>query len=268
MTLVDSYKEVLIVTLGGSIVFLALTGIVIFVLLFYQKKKFQHVRQLMHVEKLHTEALLRSELEIKEETFKSISQEIHDNIGQVLSLIKLTLSSINTPEKEADKEKLLRSITLLSRSIQDLRDIAKGINTDFIHEIGLGNAIKQQLQLLEKTGKYITHFVQENGEERLEAKYEFILFRIVQELLNNIVKHAKASSIDVTIDQNTERIVITVADNGHGFDPKAITTKNGQKGLGLNNMRDRIQLIKGQLLADSSPGKGTRIRLELPKLRI
>jgi signal transduction histidine kinase len=261
----DSYKEIVLVVIGGTIILLVLAGILIFVLLFYQKKKFQHARQLMHIEKAHSETLLQSKIEIQEDTFRNISQEIHDNIGQILTLVKLTLSTMTTPEKQSDNDKLNQSKSLLAKSIQDLRDISKSINTDYIRDIGLANAIRQQLQLLQKTGSYTTSFAVEGESDKNEGSYGFILFRIVQELLNNIVKHAKASAVDIRICYYPDKLCIIVKDNGQGFDPEMFQANNAsRKGIGLSNMRNRMTLINGSLVINSTPGNGTDVTIELP----
>jgi two-component system, NarL family, sensor kinase len=258
-------KEVIVMLIGGSILFLVLVSILIFVVLFYQKKKFLHVRQLFQIDKLHTETLFQSQIEIQEETLKNISQEIHDNIGQVLSLIKLNLNSLSEPQNPADKEKLENSIDLLSKSIKDLRDVARSINTDYVLQIGLNNAIRQQLSLLEKTGVFQTK-MNEFGEARsLGQRNELIVFRIVQELLNNIVKHANASIIEIKAFYDIDKLKLMVIDNGRGFDIAAVKiSDNTTKGLGLSNMLNRINLINGRLDIYSEPGKGTTISIELP----
>jgi two-component system, NarL family, sensor kinase len=261
----ESYKEVVVMLVGGIIIFLILAGILIFVLLFYQKKKFQHVSQLLQSDKLHTEMLLQSKIEIQEETFRNISQEIHDNIGQTLSLVKLNLNAISAPENQHDKERLTESISLLAGSIKDLRDVARSINTDYIAQIGLSKAIQQQLNVLQKTGMFTTSLEETGVSGTLEKRDELILFRVVQELLNNIVKHAEATQIRVRIFYETDELRLTVEDNGIGFDTtKVVPSKDIPDGLGLSNLHHRITFIKGQLIIDSIPGRGTMISVEVP----
>ena len=250
---------------GGIVIFLVLIGILIFVMLYYQKKKFQHSNLLLQADRVHTEMLLQSKIEIQEETFRNISQEIHDNIGQTLSLVKLNLNAIAAPQQQTDRERLAESISLLAESIKNLRDVARSINTEYISQIGLKNAIHQQLNVLEKTGLY-TITMEESGIcGTLDKKDELILFRVVQELLNNIVKHAEASQIIVRIFYEAESLKLQIEDNGKGFDTAAINFPEGiPNGIGLSNLQNRIKFIQGKLILSSTPGQGTLITVELP----
>ena len=257
----------MIVLIFGSLVFFVLTAIIVYILLFHQKRRYQHQEQLMQVEKTYAEALLESKLEIQEQTFKNISQEIHDNIGQVLSFIKLNLNTLNLHGNETDDEKLQQSKNLLTQAIRDLRDIAKTLNTDFIKDTGILDAIEYQLVLLRKSGQYETEFLIEGIPYRLDVQKELVVFRVVQELLNNIVKHAEASWIRVEIRYQADNVIIQVRDNGKGFDLPDIESMQGlHNGLGLRNMLNRVALIHGLISINSIPGDGTRSLIELPKL--
>ena len=261
----DQYREVIIVIISGIIIFLVLTGIVIFILLYYQKKKFQHHKEITEMEKQYTEELLRTRLEIQEETFKTISQEIHDNIGQALSFVKLNITTINEKIPDDVKEKLTESKNLLSKSIQDLRDIARSLNPDFLTEIGLTGAIEQQLQLLEKTGQYKTSIIVNGDVYKNDQQRELVTFRIVQELLNNIVKHAEATAVSIKMNYLQDKLIITVDDNGKGFDVSSMQSAQSNQGLGLRNMMNRMSLINGSIKIDSKPNEGTNAVIELPK---
>ncbi|MEI6950065.1 AAA family ATPase [Paraflavisolibacter sp. H34] len=213
---------------------------------------------------LHQQELLKTRLEIQEQTYMNISEELHDNIGQVLTLIKLHINTIDTSKPEATQEKLRESKNLLTKVIQDLRDLAKTLHTNFIEKQGLANSIDQQLQFLNRTGLYATQFAVNGEVFKSRPQDELVLFRIVQELLNNAVKHSEATAIDVTIDYLEEKLVITVKDNGKGFDPEKV--QSAGKGLGLRNIQNRVSLIKGALSLDTQPQKGTAITIELPRI--
>ena len=213
---------------------------------------------------LHEQELLKTKLEIQEQTLNNISAEIHDNIGQTLSFIKLNINTIDLYAPDAAQKKLLESKTLLSKVIQDLRDLAKTFNTDFISKTGLAKGLDQQLLFLKKTDLYET-ILSVNGEEvKYESHRELVIFRIVQELLNNVVKHAEASEIKITMDYLSDKLKITIQDNGKGFDIQQ-QQLTGNKGLGLSNIHNRIRLIKGQVFYESKPGKGTNVIIELLK---
>jgi two-component system, NarL family, sensor kinase len=261
----DNYQELSIVLVVVPLIFLVLTFIIVFIVLFYQKKKFKHGKQLIQMEKTYAEAMLESKLEIQEETFKNISQEIHDNIGQALTFVKLTLHTLNLRSTPEDEYKLDQSRTLLTQAIQDLRDISKTLHTDFIQQTGISDAIEQQLAILQKSGHFQTEFLIEGIPYRFDVHKELLVFRVVQELLNNIVKHAKASWIKIEIAYQRDALVIQIRDNGHGFDLDTLDLRPGQgQGLGLRNMLNRMTLINGDIQINSIPGDGTRALITLP----
>lgn len=209
--------------------------------------------------------LLRTQLELQEQTLQHISQEIHDNIGQALTFVKLNINTIDLHKPEEMESKLAESKALITKAIQDLRNLAKSLNTDFINEAGLAACIEYQLHFLEKTGLYKTSFQLSDAWCKTQPETELVLFRVVQELLNNIVKHAEASAIAVKLECSSSRILIVVSDNGKGFLPAQQAWADGDKGLGLGNMKKRIAIMKGRLVIDSSPGQGTTVSIEVPQ---
>ena len=206
--------------------------------------------------------LMNTQLEIQEQTLQNISQEIHDNIGQTLSFIKLNINMVSAEISDPDKEKLNESKSLLTKVIQDLRDLSKTLNSDFIKEIGLVRAIEQQLQILQKSGVYKTNLLVTGAAFELPLQFKLVVFRVVQEALNNIVKHSDASSINISLNYEPEKLIIVVNDNGKGFDIKELESN---KGIGLRNMVNRMHLIKGYIKVNSVVKKGTSVIIELLK---
>ena len=212
-----------------------------------------------------SQILLQTRLEIQEETFRNISQEIHDNIGQALSFVKLNLNTVDPYNAVMVQDKLAESKTQLTKTIQDLRDNARSLNPDFLNETGLKGAIEQQLQLLEKTGEYKTTLIYEGEEYKINLQSELVVFRIVQELLNNIVKHAEAKEIKIEMQYLPEKLIIAVHDNGKGFDTVAMQSTENNNGLGLRNMLNRMTMINGLMTIESHTGNGTMAIIEIPK---
>lgn len=253
----DNYQEVATVIVVGMLLFLTLTGILVFLLLFHQKRRFQDARKLVEMERTYTEA----QLEIQEQTSRIISQEIHDNIGQVLSFVKLNLNTLDLHGGEKDEEKLQQSRILLTQAIQELRNLARTLDTDSIKETGLAGAIGQQLSLLSKTGRYRATLSEFGIAYRLDLQRELVAFRIVQELLNNIVKHAAATDITVLVRYRPDELVVEIRDNGTGF---SLAGAQPGEGLGLRNMVNRVTLIGGTLSIDPHPPAGSLALIILP----
>ena len=235
-------------------------GIIMLVLV-YQKRQLQYLSEKEQLKASFEKEILESKLEMQELTLKNISQEVHDNIGQVLSLIKLNINTIHFDESKPELEEKVKNISeLVGKVIQDLRDLSKSLNSDTITEKGIVGAIEYEFELLKKSGIFTTTLTIEGKLYDLPKKKELILFRIFQEVINNAIKHARASAVQVLVCFYTHLFVLKVNDDGQGFD---INNTNGN-GLGLKNMKNRSQLIGANYNINSQPGMGTSITIELP----
>ena len=259
-SLISSVTQIIIITLFLSIVAI---GIIMLVLV-YQKKQLQYLSEKEQLKVTFEKEILESKLEIQEQTLKNISQEIHDNIGQILSLAKLTINTMDHTEPETLQEKINDSKQLVGKAIQDLRDLSKSLDTDYVTQMGLIKSIEYEFQLIKKTGNYETYLIQQGNPYRLSHQHELILFRIFQEVMNNIIKHAKASSITVNVSYFPENFLFQINDDGQGFDLSRYGTEIEKSGLGIRNMQNRSRLMGAAFNIDSEPGKGTTIKITLP----
>lgn len=218
-----------------------------------RKKKFTEEK-----EKFQNQ-LLQTQLEIQEQTLQQVSQEIHDNTSQLLGLIKLNLATANPANEAQTREKINSAHELVTQVIGGIRQLSHTLDTGFVERLGLQEAIRYQLELVEKTGQYTVSF-QCNGEpQKTDPQKELILFRMVQESLNNTIKHAKASEITVQLNYVPGLVSIVIADNGEGFEPQ-----NNKTGIGLQNMHNRAQLIGATLHIHAEKNKGATIKIDLP----
>lgn len=256
-------NEIVTIVLVGSFITLLVVAFLVSFIYFYQRRHFAFLREKEQIRSQFQEELLKTRLEIQEETFKKISEEIHDNIGQTLSFIKLNMNTMKVSLAPEEEEKWKESRDLLTRVIKDLRNLSKTLNTDFIQDIGLVDAVRQQLSLLERSGLYHTSLEVTGEKQPYSVHRELVLYRVIQELLNNIVKHADAGRITVVMEYRPDRLLVSVQDDGKGFDPAPVRAE--RSGIGLKNVFNRIALIDGVIHMDSSPGKGTLIKIDLPK---
>jgi signal transduction histidine kinase len=257
-------KEVTLIVLICIFLLIVGVGIVILILI-YQKKQLQYLRDKEQLKVTFEKEILESRLEIQEQTFKNISQEIHDNIGQVLSLAKLNINTMDGNNPGDLHEKIQDSRDLITKAIQDLRDLSKSMNTDFITEIGLVKAVEYEMELLKKVKTYHTTLRIEGHPLRLSAQHELILFRIFQEVVNNIIKHAKASEIAIQLCFEHHRLEFEISDNGQGFiSPSGHENAPPSDGLGIRNMQNRARLIGADFIIDSTLGGGTHVTLNVP----
>jgi signal transduction histidine kinase len=204
--------------------------------------------------------LLESKLEIQEQTFGMISQEIHDNVGQILSLAKVQLG-IMEQKQSVDGELLGNVKESISLAMTELRDIAKSLSSERLQQLSLQDSIGQEIRRINRSGIIKISSEIQGTEKNIPDQHKLIAFRIVQEGLQNILKHAGASDVKVTIRYLEDRVLITIFDNGVGFDPETELKK--KDGLGLQNILRRATLVGGKADIISKPGEGTTLQIQM-----
>ena len=260
----DSLSNQVTIIIVASIFFIIVAIGIIILILVYQKRQLQYLNEKNQMQINFDKELFESQLEIKEQTLKSISQEIHDNIGQCLSLAKLNINTMNNNDLAGMQDKINASKELISKAIQDLRDISKSLNTDHIKDLGLMRSVEYELGMIRKSGSYSVNFEVKGEPYRLDPRKELIIFRIAQEVLQNIVKHARATSISVQLKFQPGLLLLEIADNGTGFDAGMLNLNiyDGY-GLGLRNMYNRAKIINADFNLASTLEKGTTVTLTL-----
>jgi signal transduction histidine kinase len=251
--------------IGFVIAFLLLGLFIILLGLLYSKKQ---VKNKMEREKMRAEfhqSLLQSQLEIQEQTFEHISKEIHDNLGQVASVIKINLNTLDLDERQKADEKIAASKELVKQLILDLKLLSLNLSSDRIAQMGLLRLLQTDVDRISKSGIFSINLQQQGAPYRLETDKETILYRMGQEVLNNMVKHSKAANVLVTMKFNEKSFILDFIDDGIGFNAGEILKDGLQRGSnGLHNLQKRSALINATLTVKSTPGKGTNISIELP----
>jgi len=255
----------IIITIIVTFFLLLLTSFVVVFITYHQRRQIKNLNEKQQLQSKYQQELLQTQLEIQEQTLKTISQEIHDNIGQALSLAKLNLNTMPATNDEQLQQKIINSKELVSKAIVDLRDLSRSLDTDYVQEMGLLRAIEYELELIRKTGTMDAQLQIEGVIARADKQKDLILFRIVQETFNNIIKHAEAKSIKVSVYYNLTELVLIIADNGKGIDLGPLNEQtNSGFGLGIRNMHNRAKLIGAVFTMRSSLGKGTEVKIILP----
>jgi signal transduction histidine kinase len=251
-----------IVIIGTTIVVLLLAMTLVFLFIFIQRKKKSHFEEKRKFQENFSKELARSRNEIREKALENISWEIHDNVGQLLSVAKLQLNRLETKIKPENKDNLLEITNLVSKSLQDLRALSKSLNPVSIKNIGLLKALELELDRYNRLNFIKANLKVVNKPFRLRKERETILFRILQEFIHNTIKHAKASEINVLILYQNDEIEIVINDNGIGFD---INKEKHLNGIGLLNMKGRAELIKAELDLTSKINEGTSLFIKCKK---
>ncbi|WP_109301545.1 sensor histidine kinase [Aquimarina sp. AU474] len=237
----------------ASIILVVIIIFLITLFSIFQKRKNGLLLQQKEAEKKFETAIAETQIEIREETLRNISWELHDNIGQLLTLAKI---QVNIAQDDPDK---LQEVTdTITKSLTELRSLSKLINPDAIKSLSLTEAITLEIERFNRL-QFIKATITSNDEiEELDDKVEIIIFRILQEFFTNTIKHSKASNLDVTVRYEQEKLIIYAKDNGVGFDIKDSNTKQG---IGLCNIQNRGKLIDAAVTLDSKEGVGTSITL-------
>ncbi|HLF46882.1 MAG TPA: sensor histidine kinase [Chitinophagaceae bacterium] len=201
---------------------------------------------------------------VQDKERKRIAEDIHDGLGSVLSAAKLKLSSLEEDGKlltEEQKGKYQATLSLLDEAAAELRTISHNIMPATLSKLGLIAALKNLIGNISSRSGLQVQFEEHGFSERLEESAEISIYRIVLELLNNIVKHAQATNAVVQLIKYPDFINITVEDNGKGFD--FVNAINEKKGIGLGNIESRVNYLKGKMDIESSLGKGTIIIIDI-----
>jgi len=250
----NQHSEIIGVIIAGIFLGLLLVGFIITMLIVYRKKQYQHQQELLH-----------ARLEIQENIFKNLSEEIHDNIGQELSVLKLTLSVAPLQQDGEAGKYIKESRSMVNHIMSSIADLSKSLHTDRILKIGIIEAVKFELEKIEKTNLFRTSFTYTDLDFHMADGNEILIFRIIQEILNNTIKHSRAENIQAEIVYRDNSVFFIFTDDGVGFDVKeAMQRPSSSRGIGLTSMVNRAKLIGGQLNLWSQPGMGTKTTIEIP----
>ena len=209
-------------------------------------------------------SLIERTVQVLEDERKSISRELHDHLGQSLLAILLQIQS-GCEDGNISKSTCYNVEKAIRQTIAEVRELAWGMRPSILDDYGLDSALARHIQDVSKhSGLNIDyHFSSSPGLDRLPGRIEISLFRITQEAITNIQRHAKASHASVVVLRQRHEITLLVEDDGQGFDASMLSEK-GDKCLGLLGMRERVALLGGSVVIETIPGEGTTIRAKIP----
>lgn len=209
--------------------------------------------------------VMQSLIEGEDNERRRVAKELHDSLGQSLTAASLNFDSVIKTISLLDhtkSEKFKTGMTFLNQAIEETRNIAKNLMPQAIEDFGLIPSLKSLFAIVEKTTGITITFIQNLENYRLNIQTEMNIYRITQEALNNVTKHASATEIIVQIILHSTEIIYTFEDNGKGFDISGI--KPGQRGMGIGSMNNRVLAMAGEFEIESKPGTGTSILIQIP----
>lgn len=247
--------------LFGTVLLAALGGVIVSFLFLYQKKKYRHQQEVAQLRENFDKEMLHSKSEIQEQTLQHIATEVHDNFIPTLSVINLELAGVLPELADPAKTVVADSKALVRQLMAEMKSLSNTLNTDQISKKGFTGTLEEYINRLGKTGYLAIDLRKEGIPYRLPASKEIILFRMCQEALNNVVKHAEAQHVWVDIIFGTAVFAVRIKDDGQGFDGASPPKPDSS---GLNNLRNRAMTLQADLIIESAPGKGTSISITLP----
>lgn len=249
-------------------VFLAIGVILVIIvsyLLFVRiklKQKQTLDKELLAQQELRSKAIIEAE----EKERVRIARELHDGIGQQLSAAKLNISGLQAALKTTKTEEitmLQNAIDLLDESVKEVRVVSHSMMPNALIKSGLVSAVREFINKISSSGNLKINLEIVGLNERLEVTVENIIFRILQEVVNNIIKHSKATEVGIQFIKHDKELTILIEDNGVGFNvEKELNTTDG--GIGLKNIQSRIAFLNGEVNFDSFPQKGTTVSIDIP----
>ncbi|MBI3134447.1 MAG: sensor histidine kinase [Bacteroidetes bacterium] len=238
----------------STIVMATMATFIIYFIIIYRKKQ----RAFEWEREVFKQALLKTEVEIKEQTLSDISRELHDNLGQMASLIKINLNLVLPRLSAEEGQKISESLDLLKQLIKDIKSLSVSLKGENLARFGLLKMIEKDIERYERAGGLKINLSVAQTLPLLEPAIEVFLYRMSQEIFNNILKHANASEVEVTVSFNSPVFRLGISDNGKGFDSNL-----NPAGSGLVNLKERCQMIGARLDLKSGLNQGTTVAIEL-----
>ncbi|MBB4803801.1 signal transduction histidine kinase [Flavobacterium nitrogenifigens] len=250
-------KEIQLLVISLGIVFFTLIVTLVIIFFYFLKKRNSYLVEKMEADLYFQSELVKTRIEIKDQTLSEISKELHDNIGQIISVAIMQLNiSISNKNAQISELKDLKSV--LAKSLDELRILSRIINKDNLLQNNFLEAIQQDLERIKKLKKIKYNFYQKGIVPSINEEHELIIYRIFQEALHNSLKHSRSDLFDVYIETTDSVFKLKLKDFGIGYD-----LKKSNSGIGLNNMKLRAKLIGAKLIINSDQ-TGTAVTIEYP----
>lgn len=250
------------IIIAAALLILAMLSYLAYVI--SRKRKIQQEAELVAERGKQKELRINAVIEAEEKERRRIAQDLHDGIGQILSAAKLNLSSLepsiakgNHPQELAFKN----TLDLIDDSVREVRSVSHNMMPNTLIKLGLATALREFITKIGGFPELKIDLEIVGLDKRLEENTETVLYRVIQEAVNNILKHANANKIGIQLIRHDNELSVVIEDNGVGFDVQKI---NEFSGIGLKNIVSRVEFINGKVHFDSTPGKGTTVVIDVP----
>ncbi|HAA14152.1 MAG TPA: two-component sensor histidine kinase [Cytophagales bacterium] len=259
----DSSNEGVLLIATSAVILVCFAIAVLAVMLIYRRRKLEHKQEVQELNERFTQELLRSQLEIQQQTMEHIGREIHDNVGSQLTLASLYTNQLPTNEEEEPSvgEQIGQ---IIDQALVDLRGLSKSLTAGHaMQQTSLRDLLQQECQKLNRANDCTVSFGGTAPTAPGSLEVNSFVLRIVQEFIQNSFKHAQCTEIDVRLDPHSGGMRLQLSDNGIGFDPESLPENHG---IGLRNMQSRAEIIRADFSLHSKEGEGTQLILTIPPL--
>ena len=257
----EENQVVTIIIIG--VLMLLLMGVALLLFFFFSRKKIIETElEKKDLEIAHQKEMLQSIIVTQEKERKRIAQDLHDDISSKLNVIHLNANLIKDGDLSISEVDTINKniINVTDKTLESARKIAHNLLPPILEKFGLQPALEELADDFSNSKKIKINYKINYKNNRLTSNSELHIFRIVQELINNSVRHGKAKQSNLIILSDDDTIQIEYSDNGIGFDP---SNPNSQKGLGMKNIESRVELLQGVLLINSAPNKGINVQIKI-----
>ncbi len=247
--------------IGGAIGLLLLGGLAGFS--FYRSNKLKQAKKMQAAILQQQDIATKAVIHAEENERKRIAGDLHDGVGQIMSAAKMNLSSLESRlgfNNDEDKLAFEKIVNLVDESCKEVRSVSHNMMPNALLKSGLSSAVKEFIDKIDSRVLKVNLY-SEGLNERIDSNVETVLYRIIQECVNNVIKHSGANELDISLIKDADGIAATIEDNGKGF---AVGDKTKTEGIGLKNIRTRIAYLKGTVDFDSAPGNGTLVAIHVP----
>lgn len=251
-------SEVIITLITSTIGFAILIACIFIFIIQYRNRKIEHTKETDMLNEKHTQELLEKKLETQQETMQHIGREIHDNVGQKLTLASLYTKQLATKNNNNPDEKIIAISTIIDESLNELRQLSKTLTNPHLAQADLLFLLKEEAKRINNAGVCHVIITSNSNILSLSQSSKNVLFRLLQEFMQNSLKHSGCKKISINAESLPNQLIITATDDGKGFDTNAQST-----GIGLQNMQRRAEELGATYTLKSTQAKGTIMTISL-----
>lgn len=231
---------------------------------FMIQKIFKYIQRVEDSRRLTEKMFLKAIIQTEEKERKRFAKDLHDGLGPLLSTVKMSVSSLAQMKHDKASDEIVKNTEMIiNEAIRSLKEISNNLSPRVLNDFGLLRALRNFINKINVTKVIYVDLESNLGDERFDSDMEVVLYRVLCELMNNTIKHAKAKKIDISLVKEGKNITIVYKDNGKGMNKNKFTERPDNRGMGLSNIFSRINSMKGEIAVDSEPGKGMMVTIKV-----